>query len=197
VAEIANQQTLATAAGRDADLWKIRFYLERSNAWEQFVNIEEITDFSPICNIWFENATYDMSQGNTVKRQTSESLFNFDCYAVGRSAADGTGHLAGDKEAALNAHRAARLVRNIIMAGENAYLGLQGTVGRRWPQNLTVLQPEMEGRSVQHIICARFTLRVHHNEVSPQYSGEIMEQINTTIKRASDGQILVNMEFDK
>ena len=193
--ETASQQALAVAAGKDPSLWKLRVYLERSNAWEQWVNIEEITDYSPIVNVWFDTASYDERKGNTVYRQCSDSIFNIDCYAIGLSSDSGTGHLAGDKEAVLNAHRAVRLVRNILMAGEYTYLSLRGTVWGRWPLSLTIFQPEMGGQVVQQIIGARLAFRVSHNEFSPQATGEILESIYTTITLTDDNEMVVIKEF--
>lgn len=196
VTEVASQQVIALAAGKDPDLWKLRVYLERSNAWEQWVNIEEVTDYSPIVNVYFDTATYNERYGDTVERQRSDSIYNIDCYAIGVSEESLAGHKIGDKEAALNAHRAARLVRNILMAGENTYLGLRGSVWGRWPQSLTVLQPEMNGQSLQHIICARWVFRVSHNEFSPQVAGETMEQINVTMTRSADGLVSFTHEVN-
>ena len=146
--------------------------------------------------MYFDTATYNERYGDVVERQRSDSVFNIDCYAIGVSEDSLSGHKIGDKEAALNVHRAARLVRNILMAGENTYLGLRGTVWGRWPQSLTVLQPEMNGQSLQHIICARLVLRVSHNEFSPQIAGEIMEQLNVTMTRDSDGLVSFTHEVN-
>ena len=53
VTEIVSQQALAVADGKDPDLWKVRIYTERSNAWEQFLEVPPV-DESPICNIWYD-----------------------------------------------------------------------------------------------------------------------------------------------
>ena len=57
--EISNQQALASAAGKDPDLWKLRIYLERMNAWEAWLNDQ--SDLSPLVNIWFASSAPDLS----------------------------------------------------------------------------------------------------------------------------------------
>jgi len=194
VAEIAQQQILAAAAGKDATLWKVRIYSERSNAWEQW--LDDQIDVSPICNIWFDSAAYSESSGNVVSRQTSASLFNLDCYGYGIAKSAVIGHTLGDQEAAATTHRAVRLIRNILMAAENTYLGLRGTVGQRWLQSITVYQPEFQGQAIQQIVGARLALRVSHNELSPQVAAETLEYISVTVKRSPSGEVILTAEYD-
>lgn len=193
--EVASQMALATAAAKDPDDWKLRVYIERSNPWEVFLNDD--TDRSPLVNVWFDNSNFPQNRGNVVERQGSESVFNLDCYGYGRSADDPIGgHIPGDSEAALEAQRAIRLVRNILMASEYTYLGLRGVVGRRWPRTITVFQPQIDSRPVQQIVAGRISLDVYFNELSPQAEGEALEYISAVIKRAEDGQVIINADYD-
>jgi hypothetical protein len=194
--EIASQQALATAGGKDPDLWKVRIFLERANAWEQFLDVPP-ADTSPICNVWFDQDTFPEDQGNVVSRQTSRGVFNLDCFGYGVSANNPSGgHEPGDKEAAFEAHRALKLVRNIIMAAEYVYLGLQGTVGKRWPLSRNSFQREFQELAIQQVAGARFALRVDYNEFSPQVAAETLEYMSTTIKRAEDGEVLAEIDID-
>lgn len=192
--EIANQQILAVAAGKDPALWALKIYSERANPWEQWINDQ--SDLTPICNVWYDNTAYPMSGGDVVGRQKNEAVYNLDLYACGVSAATQTGQAPGDKEAAYTVHRALRLVRNILMAGEYTYLGYRGTVGRRWIDSITVFQPEFEGRVIQQIAGARVAFRVEFNDFSPQYVPSVIEYIATTIRRAEDGQIIARLDVD-
>ena len=120
--ESANQQVLADTAGKNPADWDMRVFVERSNPWEQFLD-EESKDRSPLINVWFDTSTFPQGRGNTVERQNSESIFNIDCYGYGRSTDNPEGgHEPGDLLAALEAQKAVRLARNIIMAAEYTYL---------------------------------------------------------------------------
>lgn len=188
-AEIASQQALATAAGEDPDLWKVRIYSERGNAWEQWLPADP-TDTSPFCNVWYDSSNFPEGMSNVVARQKSESIYNLDCYGYGVASDDPAGgHNPGDKEAVLEAHRALRLVRNIIMAAEYTYLGLQGTVWQRYPQTIEVFQREYQGVALDQIVGARFALRVGFNEFSPQVAAETLEYISAAVKRGPDGLV--------
>jgi len=194
VTEIANQQVLALADAKDPNLWKIRVYTERCDAWEQWLN--DTADKSPICNIWAESASFDGRMGNAVNRQVSDTIYNLDCYAVGTSTSDGDGHIPGDKSAALNAHRALRLIRNILMADVYTYLDLRGTVGSKWIDSWRVFQPGFDSTPVANIIAVRLSLRVHHIEFTSDQASEILEYISVTTRRAEDGEILVQADYD-
>ena len=195
VTEIANQQILAAAAAEDPDLWKLRIFTERSNPWEQFRDDEE--DTSPIINVWFDSSNFDQSASNISERQKSESIFNIDFYGYAVSSDEpGGGHNPGDREAALEVHRALRLVRNILMAAEYTYLGMQGLVWKRWPQAITSFQPQIDNQAVENIVGARLAFRVEFNEFSPQVPAEILELVTVDVKRTEDGQIVLEADYD-
>lgn len=193
--ETVAQVALATAAAKpNPDDWKLRIFTERSNPWEQLLNSQ--ADRSPIVNVWFENSNFEKGASNISERQKAEGVFNIDCYGYGIAADDGgTGHTPGDKEAALQVHTALRLIRNILMASENTYLGLRGLVWQRWPQNITVFQPQIDNRTIQQIVGARLAFRVVFNEFSPQFTGSNLELVSVDVNRAEDGQILVEADY--
>lgn len=193
--EVANQMALATAGGKVPDDWKLRIFSERSNPWEQLLN--EQIDRSPIVNVWFDNSNFDPAASNISERQKTEGVFNIDCYGYGISSDEvGGGHNPGDKEAAFEVHKALRLVRNILMAAEYTYLGLRGVVWQRWPQSITVFQPQLDGRQMQQIVGARLAFRVVFNEFSPQVVPETLELVSVDVKRTEDGEIVVEADYD-
>lgn len=192
--ETASQQSLATAAGEDPDLWKLLVYTERSNPWERYLNSDDQT---PIVNVWFDSATCDASASNVVERQKLDGRFHIDVYGRGVSRADGAGHVAGDKEAATEAHRAIRLVRNILMSAYYTYLNLRGVVWRRWVDSITIFQPQEVERSAQQIVAGRITLAVEFNEFSPQYVAETLELLSVQCTWADDGSVVYcEAEYD-
>lgn len=195
--EIANQRALAKQAGRDPSDWKLRVFSERSNPWEQFLNPEENRDDSPIVNVMFEASDFDTGASNIVERQKTTATFNLDCYGYGRSSDNPLGgHHPGDQSAAIEAQKALRLVRNILMAAEYTYLGLRGTVWQRWPQGITSFQPQLDGRFVQQIVGARLAFRVIFNEFSPQVPLETLELVSVDVIRTETGEIVAEADYD-
>jgi hypothetical protein len=190
VVELAHQATLSGAT----DLPRV--FIERSNPWGAF--IEGDPEAAPIINVWFDNASFDPSSSNVVERQTCEATFNIDCYGYGVSADDGDpsgGHSPGDLRAALEAQRAVRYARNILMAGAYTYLGLQGVVGKRFPQTISMMHPQIDNRAVQRIVAARFALQVRFNEFSPQVQGEALETLMVDVNRKETGELLIRAEY--
>ena len=195
VVEVAEQMVLATAGGKDPDGWKLRIYRERANPREAWLNNQD--DESPIVNIWFDTDSTDESSSNVMQRQAMNGVFNIDCYGLGKSSDDGaTGHIAGDKAAALESHRALRLVRNIMMSAAYTYLDLRGLVGWRRVTSRTAFQPTSGSQPAQHVQCTRLTLSVRYNEFSPQVHEEILELVTVQMKQKEDGQVILEMDFD-
>jgi len=195
VTEVASQMQLATDAGKDPNDWKLRIFSERSNPWEQLLNDQ--TERSPIVNVWFDSSNFDPSASNTVERQKAEGIFNVDCYGYGISSDELLGgHNPGDKEAAFQVHKALRLVRNILMAAKYTYLDLRGIVWGRWPQSITVFQPQLDSQQIQQIVGARLALRVVFNELSPQVVAETIELVSVDVIKAEDGEIVLEADYD-
>lgn len=196
--EVAGQKILAVAAGKDPDDFDLKIFTERSNPWEQFLNDPPPgTGRSPIINVWFDSETFPEGVGGTVERQRADGLFNIDCYGFAVSAdVEAGGHAPGDKAAAIEAQRAFRLVRNILMAATYTYLDLRGVVAQRWPQSVEVFQPEINSRSVQQIVAARLVLRVTYNEFAPQVEPVTLEFVSVDVKRAEDGSVIAETDYD-
>jgi hypothetical protein len=195
--EIAAILLQETAAGQP-----IRVFLERSNPWEEYLATteqdenEEAQDERPIVNVSFDASNTEESSSNSVARQTSHSTYHLDCYALGVSRADlAGGHEPGDQLASLNAQACARIVRNILMAGEYTYLGLRGIVGWRRMQSIQMFQPRIDARTVQQVVGARLTLQVRHGESSPQVQGQPLETISASVKRRETGEIYLSASY--
>lgn len=196
--ESANQVALATAFPKpNPDDWKLRVFIEAANPWEQFRNFDpDVTDDSPLVNVWFDNANFDKSKSDTFERQKADGAFNIDVYGVAVSSDDGgTGHNPGDREASFEVQRGARLVRNILMAAHYNRLGMDGIVWDRWPGSITVFQPEIEDVPIQHVIAARLVLEVGYNEFSPQITMETLELVANDVHRDFDGMIVAEADI--
>ena len=198
--EERNQRGRAKEDGKvgDPENWRLNVYTERSNPWEQYLNLPKNPapeQTAPIVNVWFDNSRFEGNSSNIVERQKSETIYNIDCYGYGTSEDDPNGgHKAGDRVAAFEMQRALRLVRNILMASQNTYLQLRGLVWNRWPQSISSFQPEIEGRAVEHVVAGRIAFRVGFNEFSPQVEGPELELLSIDIERLSDGKLLAEVD---
>jgi hypothetical protein len=199
--EQLGQQSLAIAAGKDPDLWKLRIFTERSNPWDEWPDADErqvagAIDFTPLVNVSFDNDTFDKSRGNPVSQQQADGVFNVDVYGHGVSADDGaSGHIPGDQAAALEAARGARLVRSILLSAAYVNLGLRPIVGNRWVGSRTSIQPARGDRPVQHVMAQRIALQVSYLEFAPQWDGVPLEFVSTSFKRAETGEIFIAADF--
>lgn len=199
--ETSNQQALATAGGKNPELWKFNVYRERSRPWEALISSAdaegEIRDETPIVNVWYDSATFPKNKGDVVNRQNSEASYNIDVIAgaISKELAGG-GYDSGDEQAALNCQRVIRLVRNILMASINTYLQLRGIVWQRWIGSITEFQPQQNDRHIENIIAIRLVLNVSFNEFSPEKSGEILESIFVDLKRGEDDFLFAQLEYN-
>lgn len=184
-------QIIATEAAAQVALGGsgLDVYTERANPWESY--LEDRPDVTPIVNVWFESESFSGSQGSAITQQTARGTFNIDCYAVGLS----DENTAGDEAAARASHAAARLVRNILMAGHYAYLGMRGVVAKRWVRSITSMPSSSEARPVNHIHACRVAVDVDYIETAPQVDGETIEAIGLDLIRAEDGRILSSLEY--
>ena len=191
--ETASQQALATTEGEDPTKWAFKVFTERMYPWEDWQGSpgNEPIDPTPRVNVWYETSSFPKGSGNTTRRQKSQTTFNIDIAAIGESAPG----VAGDEDATYNAQRILRLVRNILMADIYTYLDLRGLVWSRWPSSMNVFKPEGLD-TAQRVHAARFQLEVDFNELSPQQSGVDLESIAFTIKRAEDGSVLAQAQYD-
>ena len=193
--EVENQKALATAAAEDPALWDLKIYTERAQPWEVWLNNQ--SDPTPIVNVWYDSSNFEKSLGDTVERQRSGTTYNIDIYALGVASNDSSGgHNPGDREAAENAQRGLKLVRNILMADTNTYLQLRGLVGTRWPESIQAFQPELPENNYLQIWAVRLALNVEFNEFSPQYVPVNLEVIDITLQREEDGRVLAEIEID-
>ena len=199
--EQANQQVLAAAAvDKDPRLFKLRVFTERTNPWSEWQDAPpNQLDASPVVNITFETTSGDKS-GNVVARQMFDATYNIDCYGYGVSVATTDGHVAGDAQAAIVSHRAAKLVRNILMSAFYVKLDLPAAtvgVGLRWVSSITSFTPELDARPVQNVIGTRIAFQVKMNEFAPQVEGQPLEQINVTVFRrdGETGEIFLEAQY--
>ena len=196
--ELVNQQNLAVADGRDPSDWELKVYAERFNPVEEWLNTTNVSvDKTPVINVWFDNIAFDGNASSISERQKGTGTYNIDCYALGIATDQTTGHLPGDEDASKQVQRVAKLVRNILMASSNVYIGFPpGFIWRRWITSITSFQPQINSNTVQQVVGVRIILQVDFSEESPQYVGESLCNLGVTLQSAEDGSIIAQVEYD-
>jgi hypothetical protein len=190
--ESVAQQALAVAATRDPSPWAFSVYTERTSPWDYFL---EEPGGQPIVNVWFQSLSSDQKTSNISERTKCTGQFALDVYASAL-ASDDAPH--GDEASTRAAHAVARLVRNILMSAHYTYLGFpQGEiVWRRWLSGLESLQAPSNTVPGIQVSCVRLSFEVDFNEFSPQFDLNTLEFVATDIRRASDGSVLAEADFD-
>lgn len=170
-----------------------RVFIERSRPWGALVETPE--RLAPIINVWFDTASFEGRASNIVERQRADATFNVDCYAFAGSTETVEGHTPSDEAAALACQDTLRLVRQILMSAHYTYLGMQGVVGKRWIQTLSMMAPPIEQRAKFQVIAGRLALLVWLNEFSPQVEGEVLETLAVEVKRHATGEVLLLAQY--
>lgn len=188
-----DQQALAVLAGKDPVLWKFDVFSEKFQPFGMFQNDPNST---PVVNVWYDTSNFNSKDGN-VGCQKDNAVFNIDIYAAAPATDNiAGGHNPADESTILVLHRIIRLVRNIIMHPDNTYLQLQGTVWSRWINSKEKFQPQIGDSPVESVIADRISLSAAFNERPVNESFPILEVVGIEVKRASDGKIILEADFD-
>jgi len=194
--ESDNQQALANVDGKDFRLWKLRVFTGRSRPWEEFSDDPDQVDATPIVNVSFSRGSADLSASNTVERQKFSGTYHIDCYGYGvTQSVPGAGHYDGDAKSETEAHRALRLVRNILMSSFYTYLGMRGVVWRRMTDSVEIFDLPIDSRNARNVRGARLTLGVDFNELSPQVQGQLIDTVHVDVLRAENGELYFDAEY--
>lgn len=200
VLESAQQQVLAAAVPLDPAPWALRVFVERSSPWEEWsVDPQsDAYDTTPMVNVSYDSTSYNERASNVVSKQSTAVTYNIDCYGQGVSRETVDGHDPGDESAAFECQRAVRLVRRILMSSYYTYLGMRGTVGKRFPTSIEAFDPPIDAQNGVKVQAARMKLVVDMVETSPQYEGETLEILNVEVRRSGTNEVLANVTaFDE
>lgn len=193
LSESASQQALASAAGRDPSAWDLRVFVERDHPWAEWMEAGlRPVNTAPIVSIVRDHDAFS-TRGSHVGQQRVTTTFHLDCFGYGVSTESAGGHIAGDKAAAFEAQRAARLVRTIVMAAEYLYLANPAIVSRRFIDSVTHYKPQASaGAAAFNVAAARLELSVTYTEHSPQHAGEPLELLSTIVHGAAGEVVLAD-----
>lgn len=198
--ETANQVALASAASRDPREWALRVFVEHNDPIVDFQDApEDPLDATPCVNVTYERDDRDGAASDVIERQTHNGNYHIDCYGYGIARADASGgHQLADRMATLASQRAGRLVRNILMHPGYRCLGLNEAPSRlvlgRDVASRQEYQPEFDGRASINVMCLRIALTVRFNEYAPQFSGQSIDTVFATVKRAETGEVYLTAQ---
>lgn len=194
--EVASQMALANDDGEDTELWRVRVYKERVEPWGHYLGSPEVgtIDAAPIVNVSFDASAFLEDESDYIEAQAADARLNLDVYGYGVAAGTDTGHVPADVKSANERDRAARLVRNILMAAEYIELGLAGTVSKRFIHTVTALDlKDAEQRPVQNVRAIRVVLGVKFTEYSPQIDLVNCSQILANVHTEIDGEVVFSV----
>jgi hypothetical protein len=199
--ESDSQVALAAAAGLSGDPWRLRVFVDRASPWEFFEDgpdhYQGTDDVSPVVNVWFEGDSFDRSASDLFEYQKTRARFNVDVLGYAKAEVAAAGHTPGDVLANAECSRAARLVRNILMAAEYWELGLPNVVGERWlASRTTLLIPADATDRAQRMRAMRLAFEVTFIESSPQVEGEPLEILTIRVNRTAEGELYFAEMFD-
>lgn len=191
-ANFDEQVQLAEDEDKSPEDYDAHVFVERLNPWE---SVRE-GDQTPVVNISVQDSQFSGQNSSAVNDQKTTTRYYIDCIAFAESRETEDGHEPGDLLASLEAQRVLRQVRQILMGPQNYVLQLRGTVHKRWSERTQILQPPAGERSVIHVVAARLVLAVDHIERSPSIEGEPLEIVHATFERKSDGEVLLEAQYD-
>lgn len=179
--EIYNQMQLATAAAKDPTPWDIRVFMDRSSPWEAFME----GDLRPVVNVTFSRADMDARSSSLVNEATFDGEFLVDVFGFGVAMDTDEGFDPADYVATQNAKRAFRIVRNILLAGENTNFGIP-EITQRTLVSMELHTPSSELVSGGSVCGIRGNFRLRYSEETPQVTGEVLGEMHVDFGLAGE-----------
>lgn len=207
VTERENQMDLAARAGKDSFFWGLKVYSERDKAYEDWLNVGNDHRQEPIVSTIMKAAVRDPSVSTVPGvKNVYDGTWWIDVYGRGIASDNPAGgHVTSDAMAHTECHRGVRLVRNILAAGPNRFLGaviLDPATGKPVEQPIWAhpnierwefFGPEVEGRGGSFSVWGcRLEFAVRFTEFSPEYEPVILEELGVTVRRTEDGVVLMD-----
>jgi hypothetical protein len=179
-------------------------YSERHHAVEKWKSPDVNQFHPPILNVWLDSVSHS-DKSSHVRGERGLAVIHIDCYGLGIARQEVSGHSPADEEAATNAQRAARLVRNILLSEHYTYLGSPQEAfssGNQWCfgrkiRGLQIFQPEIDRNSAQRVVGARITLEAEIKLRVPEAQGQTINFVHAEVRRDTvDGKLLVQGDYE-
>ncbi len=185
--ELKNQYDLAVKNNiANVQDFNVKVFLENERPWELTENELGKNPF-PLVNVCLvETKRQDGRSGSSVSVKKYTALFSIDCYACGNYG----GYEKDDKLSTVRAWALARTVRNILMSGFYAYLGMRGVVFERDLLGIKTGELNNLENSALAVTIARLDFSVSFYEDSPQGEGVEFEGMDFNLAEKTGEVIL-------
>ncbi len=187
--ELTKQKQLAddSAEIENKKDFDIRVYLENSRPWEVSVNSADANPF-PLVNVCLQETNEDTSPGSTLNNVKYTGIYYIDCYGCGNNQSESPEEfIPDDFLSTIRAWQTTRIVRNILMSGFYAYLGMRGIVRRRRISKIVTIIPNGMPDTALDVTACRITFEVDFFETSPEAQGVDFEGLS--FKSENDGEV--------
>jgi hypothetical protein len=189
-AEEELQRGFAEADGYDPEEYRIRVFSEKAAPFGEWLEADTEMDRAPIINVKLVSSGYQ--GGNVIERNRSSIRIHVDCYAVGIAEMRSDGNVSAEDLSMASLQNAVSFARKVLMAGEYTYLGLRGTVGKRWIESEDYQTVDAASPNAISVRGCRLTLVVDAHEDSPQMEGVPLASIRTRLVKSIGGQVLAS-----
>lgn len=185
--ELKNQYELAVKDDlKNAKDFDAKVFLENDRPWEFTENESDKNPF-PLVNVCLvETKRAEGKAGSAIGRKKYTASFSVDCYACGNYEQNGR----DDELSTIRAWTLARIVRNILMSGFYAYLGMRGVVLERDLSGIKTGSPNDIENSAIAVTIARLDFSVSFYEDAPQGEGVEFEGIDFNLL-SKTGEVLI------
>ncbi len=200
IVELANQRALAVAASRDPAPWDLRIFTEARRPWEEWH--AEQPPHVPIVNLSIMSSDIDERRSASSIDTVHAGKIAIDGYAAGVpfEGPGGSTHTPGGLAGALARDRAATLVRNILTAGANSELQLNGEKilwGGVILSGYKTFSADEAHLPAPTVSGFQFIADLVYNETSSEEIGVPLNYIAIDLRRAPlTGELHMEVDFD-
>jgi len=190
--ELTNQKTLADnnpeiSNKKDFD---IKVFIENSRPW----TLSAEKNPFPLVNVSLQSIAKE--SGPIAGRVKYTGTYIIDCYGTGNLQPENEDEwIPDDYLSTVRAWQAGRVIRNIIMSGFYAFLGMREIVRSRDIESMTSVIPKgLENSAISITVC-RIVLKVGLHETSPEAEGVTFNGL--TFTSTNEGEVnLINIMSD-
>jgi hypothetical protein len=178
---VANERQI-----KDKGDFDIKVFIEHGRPWSLFFDGNY---FFPLVNVCLQETAPETTPGSTINNVKYIGQYFIDCYGCGNFKNEDEEAAPDDWLSTIRAWKTARIVRNILMSGFYAYLGMRDIVRKREIKKITTIIPKNLADSAISVTAARILFEVSFFEKSPQAEAGILEGISFVSR--NDGEVIL------